>query len=179
MPSTYTPIATQTLGSNASSISFSSIPSTYTDLVLVGFMRGTDAGFNNMNFARLTFNGVTSSLYSHTSLFQRNTGGGEGAYSERFSNETSMNTGGVASSSFASDIFSSYILNVMNYANTTTNKTVLSRVGTGGNITSMDGNYANAGLWRSTSAINEITLTPSAGNYLAGSMFTLYGIKAA
>jgi hypothetical protein len=179
MPSTYTPIASQELGSNASSISFSSIPATYTDLVLVGFMRGTDAGFNNMNFARLTFNGVTSSLYSHTSLFQRNTGGGEGAYSERFTSETSMNTGGVTSSSFSSGIFSSYILNIMNYANTTTNKTVISRVSTGGTLTSMDSNYANLGLWRSTDAINQITLTPSAGNYLAGSTFSLYGIKAA
>ncbi len=60
-----------------------------------------------------------------------------------------------------------------NYSNTTTYKTVLSRCSnpTGGTL-------AVAGLWRSTAAITSITLTPTAGNWLSGSTFTLYGIKA-
>jgi hypothetical protein len=65
----------------------------------------------------------------------------------------------------------------MNYSNTTTNKTVISRT----NVTSgsFPGTETMVNLWRSTSAINVIELRQSgSGQYLSGTTFTLYGIKA-
>ena len=67
-----------------------------------------------------------------------------------------------------------YNINIMNYANTTTNKTVLTRYSDAANNIE-----ANAGLWRSTAAINSIALAMSSGNLIPGSTFTLYGILKA
>jgi hypothetical protein len=67
------------------------------------------------------------------------------------------------------------ITHLMNYSNTTTHKTILSRGNTANGIT-----IAMVNLWRSTSAINVITmLDEQGGNFIAGSTFTLYGIAAA
>jgi len=62
----------------------------------------------------------------------------------------------------------------MNYANSTTNKTVLSRGNNTGNHT-----IAYVGLWRSTAAITSMLLGTTGSTWMAGSTFTLYGIKAA
>jgi hypothetical protein len=158
MPSTYEPIATTTLGSAASSVTFSSISGSYTDLLMV-FNGALSVG------SGLTFqvNGATSG-FSDTFLI----GYGSSASSGR---DTS------ASSSFFGDIGttnSTAILNFMNYSNTTTYKTVVSRGSAAGN-----GVSASVGLWQSTSAINEIKILSPSGNITTGSTFTLYGIKAA
>ena len=160
MPKTYEPIATTTLGSAASSVTFSSIPSTYTDLVLVA--SGTNT--TSAQSVRMTFNGITTTTYSRTAIF----GDGSSAQSTRDSNATGIDniyygtTQGVA------------ILQIMNYANTTTNKTVISR-----NNDSASSVNAVVGLWRSTNAINQITLTAQTSNFATGSTFTLYGIRSA
>jgi len=69
-------------------------------------------------------------------------------------------------------------MNFMDYANTTTNKTVLIRYST--NIASSQSANARVGLWRSTSAINYIRLETNASPQVfeTGSIFTLYGVKA-
>jgi len=177
---TYEAIATQTLGSATATVTFSSIPQTYTDLVLVMSVRASAVTFNNMNFMNTTINSDTSAIYSPTTLYYRNTGGGSSANSGRGTNENNFNLGGIATNNFGSGIFSTYIINFMNYSNTTTNKTVLSRISTGGDLTAMDDTWAAAGLYRSTSAISTISMSPSSsGNFVAGSTFSLYGIKAA
>jgi hypothetical protein len=66
------------------------------------------------------------------------------------------------------------IVNIINYSNTTTYKTLLGR----GN-TSASRIQATVGLWRSTSAINRIDLNIQGDNFAVGSTFTLYGIAAA
>jgi len=81
--STYTPIATTTLGSSATSYTFTSIPSTYTDLVIVAQIKGDTTTYLN-----LRFNGDTGSNYSRTTL----SGNGSTASSERRSNQTWINT---------------------------------------------------------------------------------------
>ena len=178
---TYEAIATQTLGSTAASVTFSSIPSTYTDLVVVCSLRADTVTFNNMNYPDFSFNGdFSGTTYSFTSLYSRNTGSGDSANSTRGSNDTDINVGGVATTNMTSGIFSSYIVNVMNYANTTTYNTALGRIGTGGNTTAIDGVWATVGLWRNTAAITSIKIgATSGGNFVAGSTFSLYGIKAA
>lgn len=160
--STYTPIATTTLSSAASSITFSSIPSTYTDLVLVAKLTRDNAGS-----PILRFNGDTSSNYSQTFL----EGNGTSAVSSRASNVTvgyiNLNSDPVLNGII--------IVNFLNYSNTTTYKTYLAN---GSNAaTAVD---RVVGLWRSTSAISTILLAAeNGGNYLAGGTATLYGIAAA
>ena len=164
---TYEAIATQTLGSAAASVTFSSIPGTYTDLVLVMNI-GTTANGNDL-FMNIGNGSVdTGSNYSYTVLG----GNGTSALSARQSNQTRLNINYATNTSSA--ISGNLILNFMNYSNTTTNKTMLIRAN--------NSNYgvdAFAGLWRSTSAINIMTITAGTSTFLANSTFSLYGIAAA
>ena len=168
---TYVALASTTLGSAAADVTFSSISGAYTDLVLVASMYAT----TNDSLAYIQLNSDTGSNYSFTSLF----GNGTTAASARNSNNTGMlllgYDYGIGSTN---GVFAPLIANIMNYANTTTNKTVLARSSGQRN----DGNgqvFANVGLWRSTSAINAVKIYPSAGNWAIGSTFNLYGIAAA
>lgn len=164
MAKTYEKIATTTLGSASSSITFSSIPSTYTDLVIVTNTQRDASGSGPVGFLA-QFNGDTGTNYSVTAML----GNGSTAFTGRESNQT-----GAFVLTGQDGIWGNSIINVMNYANTTTNKTLLTRI----NTTSSNGVSLYVGLWRSTSAINSITLTGSAA-LKAGSTFTIYGIKAA
>ena len=154
---TYTAIATQTLGSAVSSVTFSSIPSTYTDLVMV--VAGT---VNSATAMDVTFNSDTGSNYSRTLL----TGDGSSASSSRVSNATNLGLGFLSTSQSVS------IIQLMNYANTTTFKTILARGNAADNRT-----VATVGLWRSTSAITSINF--AGATYQTGTTFSLYGILAA
>jgi hypothetical protein len=171
MSSTYTPIATTTLGSNASSFTFSSIPSTYTDLVVSLSARAVDIGadFANYNYQ---FNGDTGTNYSITVL----SGDGSTASSYRNSNATQINAGYLSATA---NTFSAHIINIQNYANTNTFKASISR-NNFGRIDASRLRTANAavGSWRSTSAITSITFNASSGGFFAGTTATLYGIKA-
>jgi hypothetical protein len=171
MSSTYTPIATTTLGSNASSFTFSSIPSTYTDLVISLSARVVDTGADFPNYS-YRFNGDTATNYSITVL----SGDGSTASSYRNSNATQVNAGYLSSSA---NIFSAHIINIQNYTNTNVFKTSISR-NTSGRIDASRPYTSNAavGLWRSTSVIDSITFTASSGGFLTGTIATIYGIKA-
>jgi hypothetical protein len=158
---TYSTIATQTVTSATSSVSFGSIPSTYTDLVLV--IEGTVT--SNCGI-QLLFNSNSASNYS----FTRMTGDGSTASSDRSSNATFMELG-----YYVTTTRNMNIVQIMNYSNTTTFKTVLNRASAQSvNI----GAQAYVEMWRQTSAINSITINAS-GNLSSGSILTLYGIKAA
>lgn len=163
MPSTYDKIAAYTAPSSVTSYTFSSIPSTYTDLVIVA--SGVGTGDIDVS-AR--FNGDSGANYSRTML-----GGYAGsAMSSRGSGLTFFRLSWVAY--WEASGRSNSIAHVMNYSNTTTHKTVLTR-----------GNNANQGvdtqvaLWRNTAAITSIEIFTSAFAFATGSTFTLYGIKAA
>ena len=160
MAITYEPIATTTLGSAQTSITFSSIPSTYTDLIVV--VSGTSsAGFG----LALRFNSDTGNNYSNTFLY----GDGSSALSGR---GTSENVGFVG---YFSTGQSDTTAHIMNYANTTTYKTTLGRGNQAGVLT-----VARAMLYRSTSAINNVQLYFNGTvTFGSGTTATLYGIKAA
>lgn len=153
---TYTPIARTTL-SSAGSVTFSSVPQTYTDLVVVVNVTASQNAVNG----GLRFNNDSATNYSSTRI----NGDGTSVTSTRDSNDDVLRTGVVSTNSVV-------ISHIMNYANTTTNKTVLSR-GSGAN----DRLAAFVGLWRNTAAITTVTVTNL--NYPAGTTFTLYGIAAA
>jgi hypothetical protein len=167
MALTYDKIATTTLGSAAASYTFSSIPATYTDLVLVASITTANDGTS----LQFRFNSDSGSNYSNTFL----EGSGSSATSSRESNQTNIQiTFNVGNNSTNP---STSIVSFMNYSNSTTNKTLLARwnSATGGTY---PGVAATVGLWRNTSAINAIEVFLGSGNINSGSTFTLYGIKA-
>jgi hypothetical protein len=164
MPSTYEPIATQTLGSAAASVTFSSISGAYTDIILV--CNAVTSVTTGQIAIRL--NSDTGTNYSRTILW----GNGSTTGSYRNSNENYAFTG------FYTNLWTNpttVIFNINNYSNATTNKTILGR-----SSNTAEASMANVNLWRSTAAITSIELTISGGSsYSTGSTFTLYGIKAA
>ena len=163
--STYTPIATTTLGSATASYTFSSIPSTYTDLVLIVNAAITTGS----SYYSVQFNSDTGSNYSATRL----RGNGSSATSGRDTSVTQIWTSSGATITTTS-LENNLIMNIMNYANTSTYKTVIGR----DNAASVETN-AYVGLWRSTSAINTIKVSIASSTFIAGSTFTLYGLAAA
>lgn len=160
LPSTLTPIATNTLSSATASVTFSNLPQGYTDLVVV--INGSTTVDENY---LLRFNSDTGSNYSDTRI----TGNGTSAASERASNATYIRfTAGTHTNTGV------FIVNIQNYSNSTTYKTILSRH----NIAASNvGAYV--GLWRNTNAITTITIFTSSTTITSGSTFTLYGVKAA
>lgn len=170
MAITYTPIATQTLGSAAASVTFSSIPSTYTDLIFIANTKASTA--TDVQECYLQFNSDTATNYSLTRLY----GTGSSALSGREINITKIDNIRLPGSNSASTVFGNMIANIQNYSNSTTNKTTILRM----NAETTNGQVgAIVGLWRSTSAISTILFAPTSGNFVAGSTFTLYGIKSA
>lgn len=163
---TYEPIQTTTLNSDINSVTLSSISNSYTDLILIGYIQ-QDASLDTPN---IRFNGDTSANYS-TLIFS---GSATTIVSTRGSNETFI-YGGYYAVPPTPDNFGTMILHINNYANTNIKKTVIVKSGrdTGG----ID---LHQGYWNSTAAINSITLFMSQNTkWAAGSVFTLYGIKAA
>ena len=164
--SAYEVISTQTLGSAIADIYFTSIPQTYTDLVLV--VSCNTAAFTQTGF-RVNSDNATN--YSWTEFY--GTGSSVGSY-RNTSNYCRVNNYG-APDTTGRDVM---IANFMNYSNTTTYKTIINRYNNadGG----APGSGAAVNLWRSTSAITSINfLTTSGATFAVGSTFTLYGIKAA
>lgn len=161
MPATYEPIGTTTVsGTSTTTITFSSIPQTYTDLVLVS---SVDNSTDVVNYLR--FNSDTGTNYSRTTL----RGTGSVADSTRSSSQTFI--------TFSFGTLSSpvtVIWHILNYSNTTTYKSCVSR-----NSNTFDSVGAVAGLWQSTAAISTVSVTVASGYIVADSTFTLYGIKAA
>lgn len=173
MPSTYTPIATVTVsGSTVQDISFTSIPSTYTDLILVGQLRSQRSGYASSEvYGYINYDSANN--YSRTRIWSNTSA----AYSDRNTNQGFFLFGEVPAANATSGVFGTIICHFNNYANTSTYKTILSRSGAAtsdplGNF------YVNS--WRSTSAISVLNIyNTSAAYWSVGSIFTLYGIKAA
>jgi hypothetical protein len=165
MASTYEKIATTTLGSATATVTFSSISSAYTDLILI-----TADIINTTNVLGLyiQFNSDTGSNYSR--IFME--GNGSSAASSKNSNQSNMMLGRSYGGDRTTNIFQ-----IQNYSNSTTNKTTLCRYGSGGSSSAVG---AAIGLWRNTNAITSITIGIEGGyNMSAGCSFALYGIKAA
>lgn len=158
--STEVAIATTTLSSAASSITFSSIPSTYTDLRLV-LVGTTTTGSKGVN---LQFNSDTGTNYSRTSLY----GTGAVAGSDAETNTNNLNCAAVMTATYPS----MWCYDLFSYANSTYKTVLWSEAedqNGSGFVTRL------AGLWRSTSAISTIKIN-STGSFATGTTATLYGI---
>lgn len=168
---TYEAIATQTLATAAASVTFSSIPSTYTDLVIIA--SSANAG-NGIQF-NIRLNGDSATNYSATYLF----GAGSTGSSARDANRDHMDIGGsVAVTGSGSNWYAPNVIHLINYANTTTYKTALARI-YATSSSNIDYVQANVSMWRNTAAINNIYCYTNGFNLNAGTSISLYGIKAA
>ena len=157
--STYVALATTTLGASASSVTFSSIPASYRDLVLVA--DGTTAASDG--YVVLQFNGDTGSNYSNVFMT------GFGSTTESIaSTNTSIRRALMGNSQ------SNIIWQLLDYSATDKHKTVLSRSGSNGSTNVA----AAAGRWANTAAVTSIAISSESSTFSSGSTFSLYGIEA-
>lgn len=164
MAITYDAISTTTVTGSAASITFSSIPGTYTDLILV-VQGGATAGSNVLE---LRFNSDSGTNYSYGSLYGTSSTG-IGSISQTVA-YTTASSGGVTNGLT--------YLTLFGYSQTTLTKTYLSR--TANVASSVFGGGLLVGRWNSTSAITSITIYgQSVGTLIVGTMATLYGITRA
>lgn len=166
---TYEAIATTTLGSSGT-VTFSSIPGTYTDLRLIAVGGTTRAATSDT--IRIQFNSDTGTNYSSTYIL----GNGSSASSGRNSSSSNLFVEGIRLVGTTYGLNSMFTLDIMNYSNTTTFKTAIGR----SNLPEQFGTTAAVGLWRSTSAITSIYLQgDTVANFAIGTTFSLYGVKNA
>lgn len=170
MANTYTLISSNVLASSAASVTFSSIPATYTDLVIKWSARDDQANYTQTT--RLKFNGSAVSEYSWTQLYD--SAGTVGSYTSGTAGNNQFAYGSNGTTS-TSNTFTNYEIYIPNYA-VAQNKPfgafgVSEDNSTNGYI------IGSAHLWRNTAAISTILLYPNTGNYVSGSSFYLYGIK--
>jgi hypothetical protein len=174
---TYATVATYTVsGSSTASYTFSSIPSTYTDLVVVASVRSLTAA-NTTGFL-CQVNGAVGNVYD--GFYLRGDGStGSAARYNKFINPTyAAPIGNMVANSATAGIFSNHIINWNNYSNTTTYKTFLARSNSLNNSASF---YTETvtNMYFATSAISSLTFFPEAGNFVSGSTISIYGIAAA
>jgi hypothetical protein len=155
---TYTPLATVTLGSSASSVSFASIPASYRDLILVA--NGSASAEGDL---LLRFNSDSGSNYNFVYMY----GSFNGAISGASSSQTSALAGVVSTA------VSSTIAQIMDYSATDKHKTVLTRTNRIPDIV-----LANAARWANTAAITTVLAFPASGTFSSGMTISLYGVIA-
>lgn len=160
-------IATTTVGGGgAASVTFSSIPATYTHLQIRAIdVEGTGSDYT---YTTLRFNSDSGSNYTRHQLLGNGTSAS--SYGAGSLTGISANIG-----SLKAGYFSGIVIDILDYANTNKYKTLRSLSGT-------DQNGAGfvalmSGLWQSTSAINTVTFTPGTATFSQYSSFALYGIK--
>jgi hypothetical protein len=168
----YESIATTTVGSGGvSSVTFSSIPSTYAHLQIRATVRGGFAG--SLEQTKMRFN---SNVISYSSHWLEGNGSAASAGNSWVDNEVflrySPGNGSTAS------VFGVYIMDILDYANTSKNKVTRTLMGFDAN----GSGYISlcSGHWNNTAAISSISLVPKDGSSWAQySSFALYGIKGA
>lgn len=162
----YDSIATTTVGAGgASTVTFSSIPSTYTHLQVRTFIKGSADDQD----VWVNFNADTATNYSEHRIY------GDGA---------SVVSGGATStakieyfgrSGSGTSVFGPSIVDILDYANTSKYKTIRSLTGWDNNSSGFV--MFTSGNWRSTSAITSMVITPQSGTFAQYSSFALYGIR--
>lgn len=172
MANTFTKIASVTVGSGgAANIDFTSIPSTYTDLVLKVSARTDGSTANGWQSGALTFNGSTTG-YSGILLAGRGDLSAVSITSSASNIEFAFYSSDAGSTG---NTFASNDIYIPNYAGSN-NKSVSSDIAEENNAARALAGIA-AGLWSNSAAINRVTLTPNGGSFVQYSTATLYGIK--
>jgi hypothetical protein len=172
-PSSYESIASATGTGSSGTITFSSIPSTYTSLQ-VRFMAKSTFGSDNANQVRVRFNGDTAANYTYHNVY----GDGSAAYAEGAASQTYSQLRFLAPSTSA-NLLGVGIMDVQQYANTSNYKTLryFGGTDTNGNTSIVSPVILGSGLWMSTSAITSISFICSTLNFTTDTTFALYGLR--
>jgi hypothetical protein len=168
MANTYTLIETITVPvGGASSITFSGIPSSYTDLVVQVSCRSSQSGAF-ADYGRITFNG-SSSTFSYRDAY----GNGSSASSTNGAvNTIFVYQGNAATAS----TFGNASIYIPNYTGSNNKSFSIDSVVENNGTTAYQ--TITAGLWSTTTAINSVGLAPASGTWLQYSTFSLYGVAA-
>lgn len=169
MPNTYTLISSNVLTSSAASVTFSSIPSTYTDLVLRVSARSNESATTTT--MKVTLNSDTGGNYSVTEL----RGNGSTAASARDTAVPYLNQYLINADTSTANTFGSLELYLPSY--TATQKKPVGVFFVRENNTTAADIYATANLWQGTAAVTSIQLNANGNNFVSGSSFYLYGIS--
>ena len=172
MANTFIKIASVTVGSGGSAtMSFTSIPSTYTDLKIVISARSS---YSSGEGVLMRFNSSSGANYTYRQLY--GFGSSVGSYAPT-SSETYGFLGSIGGTNYTASTFNSIDLYVPNYASSN-NKSFSVDTVAENNSATVNQNDLIAGLWSQTAAITSITLTSyNAANFVQHSTATLYGIK--
>jgi hypothetical protein len=173
MANTYTKIATYSVGvAGAATVSFLSIPQTYTDLLLRVSGRGSrnDQTFDQL---QIRFNGDSSTIYSDNNVYGLNSGVGAGrdtsvGITNQFAYVSTGYDGG--------NIFGNSDVYIPNYTGSNYKSAIAESVAEN-NLVGNPINVLGSTLYRSNSAITSIVCSPASGSWVNNSTFTLYGIK--
>ena len=173
----YESIATATGTGSSGTLSFTSIPSGYSHLQLRGIIRSDATGSGGI-FPNMRFNSDSANNYARHNL---------GAYGST-SATIDVNAGTSASSIVATavapkasdlaSVYGGFVIDVLDYNNTNQYKTTRYLMGFDLNGNAYSYLYFGSGLWQSTSAINQIDIILSTGNFTTATQVALYGIKA-
>ena len=169
----YESIATVTVGSGGSStITFSSIPSTYTHLQIRAITRSTRSAANSNIYLGFNNDTTTGNYYGH---YLNGDGSSAGAGAKIGSTTSAIIVSAAATST--SSVFTGAVIDILDYANTNKYKTIR---GLDGRDLNGSGQVAiTSALWAYTNAVDRIELKPFNGNFAQYSHFALYGIRSA
>jgi hypothetical protein len=167
MANTYTLIQAQTLGSSAASVTFSSIPGTYTDLKVLVSTRSTRTGGATSDEMRVAFNGLTT---NQTTRALQGSGSAASSYTD-----TRVTIGIAPTSTTTSDTFGNTEFYIPNYTSSNFKSSSADSVSENNATVAFATLWAN--LWSSTAAITSIEFTLANASYAQHSTFYLYGIK--
>jgi hypothetical protein len=174
----YESIATTVVGSGGTStITFSSIPSTYKHLQIRGIAKGTTSYATGTDTAYIRFNSDTGSNYTYHALTGSGTAASAGALTSQTFSYCFPTTTGNAS---ANNIFGTFAIDILDYSSTTKNKTFRSLSGVNVNNAISNGESITliSGAWLNNStAINRIDFNIGSSTFAQYSHFALYGIK--
>jgi hypothetical protein len=167
----YESISTVTVGAGgSSSITFSSIPSTYQHLQIRGIARNTDTGGSNIGNA-IRLNSDTGTNYATHYLF----GDGSSVFAQGLTSNSFIAMGDMPTSGMLASTFATYITDILDYTNTNKNKTLKTLSGFDRNGAGLT--LLTSGVWLNTNAVSTVTLIPYGANFAQYSSFALYGIK--
>ena len=164
-------IATTYLEADAATVTFGSIPASYEHLQLRVSCRSTELVYGMR--PKINFNGDTGTNYSsHTMRGSTTSATGYAQTGEAFIQISD----GMNGSSLPAAYYSTFILDILDYANTNKNTTCSFMAGSSLLHTDRRVQFGS-GLWDNTAAITTVLFTPNAGSFSRGSEFTLYGLN--
>lgn len=172
IPPSFESIATATPTSGG--VSFTSIPQNYASLQIRGISLDQNVTVVGIVDLSIRFNGDASAVYDQHYIL----GNGAAASASGVINQSRAYAFAGVSRISGGSTFSAFIIDIHDYASTTSNKTI--RAFAGGDDNSTNGKVAlSSGQWRSTSAVTSIDLGPWITNFASGTQIALYGIKGA